>query len=286
MKNILFPTDFSSTANNAFLYALEIADELDASITTLHTYQLPDIRGAHLPNTLREVYESISVEKFSDYKDSIPLLNEIAQENDLDHIPVSHVMRDGKTIPTILNAIKREKIDLVVMGTTGASGMKKIFVGSVAGEILENAPCPVLAVPEEATFDGALDQIAITTSYKEEEKRALKKVIDFARYFEAEIHCINVDTAHTSDYKQKMAALEREFEHLSHVKFEVLQGNDILNTISAYVEENNIDILAMVAHRRNFFQELFNYSSVKRMSYHSRTPILSIQASKIDEMNF
>jgi len=286
MKNILFPTDFSSVANNAFIYALEIADELDASITTIHAYKLPDIRGAHLPHTLQEVYDSISIEKFENYKDSIPLLHEIAAENDLSHVSISHILREGETIPTVLHAVKSENIDAIVMGTKGASGLRQIFVGSTAGEVLENAACPVLAVPEKATFDGSLDRIAITTSFKEEEKKALKKVIEFGRYFEAEIYCINVDTAHTEEYKQQMKQLKREFEHLKHVNFEVLKGNDILKSVSKYVEENQIDVLAMVSHRRNFFQELFNYSSVKKMSYHSKTPILSIQASTIDQMKF
>ena len=86
MKNILFPTDFSEAANNAFVYALKLAEQFDAKITTLHVYELPKVRGTAMPNTIQEIYESINIEEFDNYRDSIPVLREIAEANNLDQV--------------------------------------------------------------------------------------------------------------------------------------------------------------------------------------------------------
>lgn len=171
MKKILFPTDFSATAANAFIYALHFADKLGAEITTIHAYQSPNLGRAHLPNTLLDVYESIQLETFEDYKDSIPVLRNIAEENNLSHISLYHVMREGDILPVVLNFAKANQFDMIIMGTEGTSGVAEIFVGSVAGEVMENANCPVLVVPEQAKFKGKLERIAVTTEFAEDEKK-------------------------------------------------------------------------------------------------------------------
>lgn len=281
MKNILFPTDLSEAAQKAFVYALELADNQEATITTLMVYKKPVIKGAHMPNTLRDFYEAYDLTEFENYKDSIPPLRDLANEKGFGHIKLNHVLEEGDTIETILRIAADNNTDLIVMGTTGARGLKEIFMGSVAGEILENAKCPVLVVPESSSFDGKIDQVAFTTSYKEEEKKALHKLMDIASDFDAKIHCLNVDVSHTSEIVNKMDTFKEGFDE-SQIDFKVLEGNDIKKVIFDYVQEHEIDIIAMVTHRRNFLEELFNYSRTKQMAYHSNTPLLAIPAEVLD----
>ena len=278
MKKILFPTDFSEAANHAFIYALNFADRLNASIVTLHVFKLPDVRGAHLPHTLQEIYESIDLEEFENFKDSVPMLRQISEDHNMGHIPMENMMEKGETVETIIRTADQIGVDMIIMGTTGASGLKEIFVGSVAGEVLENANCPVLTVPNKAVFDGKIDKIAITTEFKDEEIKALNRVIEFSEVFGGEIHCVNVDTAHTHFYTQRMEKLKEQYKDHDKVFFEVLEGEYIMEPITKFLDDQNIDILAMLTHKRTFFQELFKFSMTKSMAYHSKIPILSIQA--------
>ncbi|MCB0557944.1 MAG: universal stress protein [Lewinellaceae bacterium] len=279
MKNILFPTDLSPAAENAFIYALHLAAKLDATVTTLHVYVKPEVRGAGLPHTLSEFYASYDLEKFENYKDAIPALRDIQEAHGFSGVKVVHLMKPGsKVVSTIVQTAKEEAADMIIMGTTGARGFKEVFLGSIAGEVLENAECPVLAIPEKAEFDGLIDQLAFTTTYKEEEEKALEKVIDIMAPFHPEIHCINVDLAHTEPITHRMDQFKARFGERDNVHFYVLEGNDIKEAITGFLEENKIDVLAMVTHKRNFLAELFNYSRTKMMSYHSRTPVLSIPA--------
>lgn len=278
MKKILFPTDFSDAAKNAFIYALHFADKLGAEITTIHAYQSPNLGRAHLPNTLLDVYESIQLETFEDYKDSIPTLRNIAEENNLSHISLYHIMREGEILPVVLNFAKANQFDMIIMGTEGTSGVAEIFVGSVAGEVMENANCPVLVVPEQAKFKGKLERIAVTTEFAEDEKKVVAKVYELAKLFGANIYCIHVDVAHIENYAHRMQRLQEELTEYEGIEFEVLQGLDVESAISKYVASQQVDMLAMLTHKRNFIQELFNYSMTKKMAYHLDTPVLAFQA--------
>ena len=273
--HILFPTDFSDAAENAFVYALQMAKAKGSSIVTLHAYELPDIRGVSLPNTLRHIYDSISLEEFENYKDSIPALRAIADRENAKDVEMSHVLQQGEPVTAILNAIRANHIDLVIMGTTGAGMIKEMFLGSVAAEIMENADVPVLAIPIGAKFDGGIDKIAVTTELLDEDERALPKVVGFAQIFGAKVSCVNADISHTARYSHRVDDFRKKFPE---VEFHVLDSLDIEASVKAFVRNQKIDILAMLIHKRSRLQEMFTYSMTKRFAYHLRTPILAIQA--------
>ena len=212
MKKILFPTDFSPAADHAFIYALKLAKQMNADITTLHCYELPALKGSHLPRTIREVYDSICMEEFENYRDNVPHLHEIAEKAGLGTVPINHVMQEGEAIFNIVRHAKREEVDLIVMGTTGASGMKKVFLGSIASEVMENAPCPVLAIPKQAQFDGEIDHVAFATQYKNEEVKALQWLSNWPAIKGAYIHCVHVDLLHIEELVHKMETFSHHFK--------------------------------------------------------------------------
>jgi nucleotide-binding universal stress UspA family protein len=282
MKKILFPTDLSKAAEQAFIYALHLADKLGASLNTLHVYRKPEVRAGGLPHTLAEFYESYDLDEFQNFKDAIPELRKIQEKQGFNHLNVQHQLEPGRTVETILDIAKKDNYELIVMGTTGARGLKEIFMGSVAGEVLENAHCPVLAIPEEAEFDGEIDDIAFTVSFQDDELKGYQKLLEIISPFHANIHCLNVDLAHTEEITHRMdqfkKALHANESGNATLTFKVLDGTDVREALTDYMEEHSVDILAMVTHKRNFFEELFRYSRAKEMSYHSNMPILSIPA--------
>ena len=283
MNTLLFPTDFSKAAENAFVYALEVANQLETSITILNTYQLPQIRGgANLPRTMEEAYENIRQEAIQNFEQRKPNFLQLAALNNFAGIPLKFVLEQGETVDTIVKIGKQIEASYIVMGTEGATGLKELFVGSYTAEVVENANIPVLAVPEKALFDGKIDKIAFTTTYAEEEMIALKKVLEFASPFNAQVYCINVDVAHTDFVLKRMDQLKSSFEGYTNLHFEVLDGISMEATVAKYLEDNAIDMVAMVTHRRSFFVELFNYSQTKKMVYHSKTPVLVYQAHALN----
>ncbi len=277
MKRILFPTDFSDAANNAFIYALEIAKAFRLPLTTLHVYQLPDISQVHLPHTLREVYDSIELEEFENFKNQIPVLRKLAEKHGLADVPLENMMEEGPTVPTIINTAKKTEAELIIMGTQGATGLSSLLFGSNTAEVMENAPCPVLGVPEKARFDGKIDHIAVAIDLDKDETAALEYTLRFARPFKAQLHCLNVNTSQVGTPEEKMEELRKRYQNSGlSCRFEILKGDRIYEPLSQYVEEHQIDLLVMLTHQRNFLQELFDYSKTKKMIYQAKMPILSI----------
>ena len=276
MKNILFPTDFSEAANRAFIYALNIARNWESTITTLHVYSPVDVMDVYAPYGMPEIRESLRKNQFKNYLDAVEALKKMAEEHGFGDVKIKHIMEEGPTVKSIVDVAEKEATDLIVMGTTGAHGLKELFLSSIAAEVLENAPCMVLAVPQDASFDGQIDNLAFTSSYKEEENKALMKFVEFAKPFEADIHTVNVDLSHTEFYLNRMDQLQSEFSDQEYMTFSVVEGTDFYQSLTKFLEEKEVDILAMVTHKRNFIQELFHYSKAKMMSYHSKTPVLSI----------
>ena len=279
MKTILFPTDFSDAANHAFVYALQLAYALEAKIVTMHAYELPDLRRANLSRMLAEVYESINLEEFEDYRDSIPVLHEIAEEYGLSSVELQHVLTQGQTTKAIYRQAVKEEADLIVLGTTGATGLKEIFLGSVAGEVMEKAPCPVLAVPASAVFDGNLDKLAFATDYNREDPNAIKWLEGMAKQIGARIEVVHVDLGPNGTLNTKMSDLASKVTNDDDIlDFSVVEGFIFEEALTNYLGAEKIDILATLIHKRNKLQEFFSYSLTKKLAYHLTTPILSMPA--------
>ncbi len=285
MRKILFPTDFSPAANHAFRYALHLAGKLGAKLITYHIYQEPvttDI--TYMPFSMQRFFETVQLTAFENHRDAIPPLREMAEEEGLGQVEMNHVLLEGRDVSRgILQAIRREAPDLVVMGTKGASALKEIFVGSVSAEVLENASCPVVVVPKDAATQNTPRRMAFTTDFREEEIPALRYALEIAAFFDATVHVINVDITHTHIYHKRMEELKKKFTDAQKVKFHILDGDDLIKTISDYLEDYSIDMLVMLSYKRNLLEELFHYSLAKKMAYHGHTPILALPADMFDE---
>ncbi|MEM6395182.1 MAG: universal stress protein [Bacteroidota bacterium] len=280
MKKILFPTDFSPAAENAYIYALQLARATDSCIIALHAYQLPSIHSAGLNNTITDYLEDLKLEEFENFKDKVPELRKIAEENGLEKVPNEHVLEMGEPKSTILRMARDEKADLIVMGTTGATGAKEIFLGSVAGEVLEKAPCPVLAVPQKAEFDGKIDRLAFTTNFSNEDHVALEWLTTWAKSISAKIEVIHVDLNHIDEFSGRMSKFQNAFAEHSNLTYTVVDSSkDFQTAISEYLETTESDFVAMVTFKRSFWQELFNKSQTKQLSYHMDLPIMAMPAA-------
>ncbi|MFK7950383.1 MAG: universal stress protein [Saprospiraceae bacterium] len=276
MKKILFPTDFSNVTQKAFVYALDLANQLNASITTLHAYQKPDVGDFVMPASLSTFYEGLDWNEFENYQQAIPALRKIATDCNLGHIQINHAMIEGETIATITNVAGSENYDLIVMGTEGASVLKEIFVGTYAGEVMEEAPCPVIVVPEGAVFDGRVDKIGVTIDFSTDDTKVINNVLVLANALKAKVEVIHVDLSHTGMITKRVQEFKEAYAHHNELTFVEIEGSDVVEVIANYAESNAIDILVMVTHKRNFIQELFSFSHAKKMTYQQKVPVYAI----------
>lgn len=282
MKKILFATDFSSTADNAFVYAVELAKHINADITTIHAYQRPDISALNLPKTLRRVYDDLQMEEFEDYRDSIPRLRELEAQHGLPAERVNHVLTEGDTVEVIINHAKQGNYDLIIMGTKGETDLADIFLGTITEGVVEASSIPVLAIPDKSIFDGGFNKIGFTTDYQPEERIALQWVFELAQLLAAEVHVLHVDLSNTHDLYAEMEAWKKDLPTTyAHAKFITLEGDDLEEALEKYSAEKHLDMVAMLQHKRGFFASVFERNLAKEMINHLDVPILCIAERRV-----
>lgn len=274
MKKILFPTDFSNVANNAFVHALGLAKLVHGELVLLHTYELPIIDSQFGVQNYKEIYDSIELSNLELFKEEIPKLRKIATENGFESIKMSHVIADGDLIYNIKQTVKKEKIDYVVMGTSGASGWIEKLLGTNTGEAITSLEVPVFCIPEGSKYS-KIDTIGFTTRFREKDKVALQNVLKIAKAAHAKVKCLYVETKDTDN----SAAVYQEWETLfkdAPVQFFIIPGEDARETIEDFIISQEIDVLAMISYKRNFFQWLFTSSFTEEMAFVSTIPILAL----------
>ena len=274
MKKILFPTDFSDKANNAFVYALKWAEKYHAEIITLHVYELPviDMSYVDVPLYQAEVYQSLELNSFENFKDQIPVLRDIAARHNLQHIPISNVLLSGDLVSNILELVASEHISFVIMGTSRVSGFTEMFLGTNTASVMTDSNAYVIGIPDDSTYQ-PIHKICFTTQYTAEDQEALRNLLPIAKKFGASIECIYIETE-GNEVKDVIVANWKLLFAEHKVEFHTIRSNDVEDAILDFIKLHRIDLLAVAKHKRGFWDSLFHSSLTKKLAMHSTVPLL------------
>ena len=196
MKQILFPTDFSEVANNAFVHALEFAKMVHGELVLLHSFELPIYDNQFFPENYAAIYDSVELSEFEMFKNEIPKLRAIAEFHHLDKIKMSHRLKNGNLVSAIKESIADDAIDYLVIGTSGATGWESFFMGTNASSIITDAGIPVYCVPSDAPFQ-KIDTIGFTTRFRPKDKKALHTILQLAHKAKAKVKFLYVKTSNS-----------------------------------------------------------------------------------------
>ncbi|MFA9195315.1 universal stress protein [Flavobacterium sp. FBOR7N2.3] len=274
MKRILFPTDFSEAATNAFVHALEFAKSIDGELVLLHAFELPIYDNQYFPENYMIIYESIELAEFEHFKDELPKLRAIAQKRNLGDIRMTHRLMDGGLMFAVEKAIKEDKIDYVIMGTEGATGWIDALFGTNTTAVISDVDIPVFSVPVNAKFK-SIKNIAFTTRFRPKDKKALKKVLKLAKKLDAKVKCLYVKTDSSDVSKETIKEWENEFVSDT-VEFNVVFSDDVKESILDFILYKEINVLTMLTYKRSFFENLFHHSLTKDCAASLDIPILAI----------
>jgi nucleotide-binding universal stress UspA family protein len=186
LKNILYATDFSRAADMAFPYAAEFARRFGAKFYAVHA-RTPENYVLAAP----EAWSTANAE----YEKQENALKEVLR-SDLPDIETEVLTAEGGVWPILKSVIDEKKIDLLVLGTRGRTGIGKFFLGSVAEEIVRQAPCLVLTVgphsPSEPPCEGRFREILYATDFSEESLAAAPYAISLAQEHQARLTLLHV----------------------------------------------------------------------------------------------
>lgn len=274
MRTILVPTDFSSTADKALDYACEINKKLNAEIMLFHSYHVPLII-----NDAQSVVIS-DEEQNKEYVDALVRLKDKYQQQypamNFKTKAVQGLATDG-----IVEEEKNTAVDLLVMGTHGASGLREVLLGSNTATVIENSICPVLAVPDSNVYK-TISNILFATDFNESDFLALTILTKIAEKFNATISVVHVsETAKGQEFESTTqdwieAELESKYQvRYNKLKFHCLIGGDVEEELNYFIGRNDIDLISLTMRKRGAFSKLFDRSLTKKLVNHTHIPLIA-----------
>jgi nucleotide-binding universal stress UspA family protein len=269
---ILIPTDFSKLSRVAVNYAVKMAKELNAELVLLNIVFLDAPPRAAM--NLKSVEE---IMKNNAEIDSIQLINEMKGQYK-ESLNISYKIIMGNPVEDLVeNYAIHNGIDLIIMGTKGATGLEKYIIGSNAAAVISNSSIPVITVPEHARFNG-LKHIVYATDMWDLNIEA-KALVPLAQLFNSTIHIVHViepNSKKNIEIKTITTDLISELNYTK-IKFKVVINEDIINGIDEYIADTKADMLAMFTRELTFFEKLFGKSVTRQMAFHSWIPMLTFK---------
>ncbi len=269
ISNILVPTDFSEVANNALRFAVNFSEKANAKIHLLHVTHIPVI-DVNFPV---DVYQEFTTEIEKTATSNLEKLKKEFLEKSGVKFEIHSVM--GFVNDEIHEFASQHKIDLIIMGTTGASGIQEVLVGSNAASVVAKSHIPVLVIPPGAVqYD--LQHIVYASDFNEPEFPAVARLIYIAEQFHSKISVLHVKSDFDRFFDSAHNFFTRNKHNISYDNWKVvkLPEGDVLDKINEFVTKANADLLVMAKHNRSFFDKIFHRSLSKHMTYHTKIPLL------------
>lgn len=268
-KNILIPTDFSSTARDAMKYAVNLLGR-EHTYVLFNAYEEPHASAGSIIS-LKKILSESSEEAL---REEVEYVRSAMGFNDLDLKVVSEYGGPAQALNAYADS---NKVDMIAIGTTGASGLKDIMIGSVASSVLKSASCPVLAVPSGVAYY-PLKHILLAADLRgKSNEESLSIFFELARQHQSKVTILTVVPPGTDldlERTDRGFDLDGMLSDIDH-EFEVVDGDDIEETILNEAHDRKANLVVAVHRKSSWFSRLVNPSISGRLAKHIDLPLLT-----------
>ncbi|MGB5555471.1 MAG: universal stress protein [Flavobacteriaceae bacterium] len=278
MKNILIPTDFSENAWNATKYAIALYADEECVFHLLNTYTPSIAHSRFMASTASGGAEDGT--RSNSLKGLESVLARIQESNDNPKHSFKTISSFSLLVEEVKELVEKENIDLVVIGTKGASGLEEVFMGSNTVRIIKSIKdCPVLAIPQHFEFETP-SEIAFATDFNRFYTISeLQPLVDMASTFNAVVRIVHVQyeiKALTELQQFNLSMLRKYLGKVEHYVHTVSELNSVSKTLEAFTDELEIHLLAMLNYRHSYMERMTREPVVKRVAFHTQIPLLVI----------
>lgn len=277
MKKILVPTDFSKTSQTAAEVASGIAKKAGAEVILLHVIE----EGAEdsVKITGEVVYEDMEEKLFMMklIERSKKQLAKLAEDPMFEGVKVRQELRMGTPFHGMRTIITEHKVDLVVMGTSGRTGLEGMIIGSNTEKVVRHAQCAVLTVQKKPARPDFKNIVYATSMGKDEEifARVVKRAQEM---YDATVHLVRINTPGNFQRDAIVKQYMKDFAK------KLMLKNYTINIFNDFSEEEgiiyfadsiNADMIAMATHGRTGFAHVLAGSIAEDVVNHSKRPVLT-----------
>ncbi len=273
MKKILVPTDFSKEAENALKVAAQLARKHGSEIYLLHMLELPlqevDALSSHsaLPEAM--FFMKLEHKKFED----------MLAKDYLEGIDVTEIVKNHQAFSGVTDAARENGIDMIVMGSHGASGFKEMFIGSNAEKVVRTSNIPVLVIKNEHD-NFKVNDFVFASDFKKDNKETYKQATDFAKAFGAKIHLLMVNTANnfttTAESKKRIAEFIKDYDFQDYT-MNIYNDESVEQGILNFSRGINADLIGISTHGRQGIAHFFNGSISEDIVNHAKRPVITFK---------
>ncbi|CAM3473288.1 universal stress protein [Zobellia roscoffensis] len=277
MLKVLLPTDFSENSRNAIDYALHYYKDDECVFYILHTYtpmayRVDYILGSPAYVGLGDNWQSETEAQINEFCSEIEHLNQNEKHKFVTHIALESLLVE------VLKVTSKEEIDVIVMGTQGATGAKSIFLGTRTRNVLKVSRCPVLVVPE-GCFYKKPEKLALVTNYKRNfSADILAPVKQVLSRFKSSMHIMHINE------EKQLDSIQASNKNTLDVYLKVFKPNyhwmpnftNKTKSIQVFIKELDVDFLTMIKHERDFFGSIMREPVIKKVSFCVEIPFLVI----------
>ena len=270
MKTILVPTDFSSNAKNALKFANSLAQSLKAKIVLCNVYT-PTVGKFNMISGI--IAEEISMAKLGTQKKLDKLKVECTSVNCLPVVVV------GDTVDSIIDTAKEKKTNFIVMGTHGASGLKKVLFGSNASNVISKSEIPVLAIPQRYKYK-KIEKI-IYASDLNNIAAELKILQPFAKALNATIEVLYLDYGWDKGFSKsppfEEAMKKNRYKNVTFVIKKVSLEKVMVAHLKAYTNKKANAVLVMFTQDKAWFDKFLLGSKTEDLASSLKMPLLAVK---------
>jgi len=275
MKTILVPTDFSSSANNAVMYAAALAKEWKAKLILLHSFHIP-IPPSGMPAA------TFSIDELQKNKERV-LEREVSRIHRHYDVKIECCTEPGFAVEAIREIEKKKKTDMIIMGATGAGKIQEVLIGSTAIAAIRNAKTPVLLIPDKSELVKP-EKIILACDYKAGiNLKNLAFLKDFALKFNSEVYLVSVVSDKGSLHAAEKGVAALKIDHyMGDVKcsHHFPQNKDFILGMDDFLHKHKAAMITIIPQKHNLLDRLFNESHTKRMAFHTKLPLLVLPGNK------
>ena len=299
VTHILFATDFSPCSASAFQYAIEWANFFGAELTLFHGLALQP--GLDIDTGIAQRYVD---EQRKVAEDHLKELLRAATK----HVPQTAIeIRTGLASAQICSLARERKTDLIITGTHGWAGLSRVIFGSVAERTVQQAPCPVLTIPERSPEETAglhtlaiqPKQIVLPIDFSDCSIDAYEYGVQIAKWFDASLtlmyaieplsYSLDFSLTHPLEDKANRKKIELRLQNLTEVlikeglsaRFELVE-RPALESILKVCASQEAHLLIMGTHARKGLPRLIIGSTTAKVLQHSPYPTLTVKNQKFE----
>ena len=281
MKNILLPTDFSLNAFNAMKYAVQLFKDEECTFHLLNTFT----PLAYNVATFADGYSTMLIEEITRQNSENGLLDiekKLKKKFNNPKHTFERLASFNLLVNEIKSVVKERNIDLIVMGTKGATGAQEVFLGTNTMFTIKKVDCAVIAVPENFTYKEPKEVLFPTDFKFSMENKYLKLLKSICTSHLARLNILNIYFGVPLDSSQEKIKdqFEKLFKESAHI-FHTQDYVDLTEAVAQFQIKHKINFLVMVQNKHSFFENLMFKPVIKQMVYHTNVPFMVIPSVEL-----